>query len=141
MTPAKRQTLAWTAIGAAAAVLVLPGAVGTAPEATDGGVFRVAFARHDNVDPALAYSNEARALLETTCARLLTYATVRPRNRTGLTSRLSAALRDRSVRAGQRRALLAVARLTPPLRLVPSNRTRLESTSRPLSSVGRAPPW
>lgn len=63
------------AIAAAAAltVLVQPGAVASAPQVRDGGIFRVVFARLDYVDPALAYSVEARALLDTTCARLMTY--------------------------------------------------------------------
>jgi peptide/nickel transport system substrate-binding protein len=58
---------------ALAAVLVQPGAVATAPDARDGGIFRVAFQRLDYIDPALAYSVEARALLDTTCARPMTY--------------------------------------------------------------------
>lgn len=58
---------------AVAAVLALPGAAGSAPDARDGGIFRVAMQRLDYVDPALAYSVEARALLDTTCARLMTY--------------------------------------------------------------------
>ena len=63
------------AIAAAAAltVLIQPGAVASAPAVGDGGIFRVVFARLDYVDPALAYSVEARALLDTTCARLMTY--------------------------------------------------------------------
>ena len=58
---------------ALAAVLVLPGAEASAPKARDGGTFRVGFAQFDYVDPALAYSNEARAILDTTCARLMAY--------------------------------------------------------------------
>ena len=56
-----------------AAVFLLPGAEASAPKARDGGTFRVGFAQFDYVDPALAYSNEARAILDTTCARLMAY--------------------------------------------------------------------
>ena len=59
--------------GALAAVVVHGGAVASAPGPRDGGIFRIAFQRLDYVDPALAYSVEARALLDTTCARLMTY--------------------------------------------------------------------
>ncbi len=69
----RKRRLAAAAAVAAAAVLVQPGAVAGTPEAVDGGVFRVAFARFDYVDPALAYSVESRALLDTTCARLMSY--------------------------------------------------------------------
>ena len=55
------------------AVLVQPGAVASTSKIRDGGIFRIAFQRLDYVDPALAYSVEARALLDTTCARLMTY--------------------------------------------------------------------
>jgi ABC-type transport system substrate-binding protein len=39
----------------------------------EGGIFRVTFAGLDYVDPALAYGGESWALLDTTCARLMTY--------------------------------------------------------------------
>ena len=38
----------------------------------EGGIFRVSFLAFDYVDPALAYSGESWALLDTTCARLMT---------------------------------------------------------------------
>ena len=41
--------------------------------ASDGGIFRVSFQGLDNVDPALAYDLSSWALLDTTCARLMTY--------------------------------------------------------------------
>ena len=64
----------WRVVAAAAAVIVHPRrSVASAPEVRDGGIFRVAFTRLDYVDPALAYSPESRALLDTTCARLMTY--------------------------------------------------------------------
>jgi peptide/nickel transport system substrate-binding protein len=66
-----RRVVAATA--AIVATLAQPGAVASAPEARDGGIFRVGFARLDYVDPAHAYSIEARALLDTTCARLMSY--------------------------------------------------------------------
>jgi peptide/nickel transport system substrate-binding protein len=61
------------ATAAVLTVLVQPGSVASAPGARDGGIFRVALTRLDYVDPALAYSPESRALLDTTCARLMTY--------------------------------------------------------------------
>lgn len=70
--PNRRRRLV-AAAAAVAAMLALPGAAGSAPEARDGGIFRVAMQRLDYVDPALAYSVEARALLDTACARLMTY--------------------------------------------------------------------
>ena len=68
----RRRQLA-AAAAAVGAVLALPGAAGSVAAARDGGVFRVALQRLDYVDPALAYSVESRALLDTTCARLMTY--------------------------------------------------------------------
>jgi ABC-type oligopeptide transport system substrate-binding subunit len=52
--------------------------VGTAgatssPESREGGIFRVAIPNLDYVDPALAYSLGGWSLLDTTCARLMTY--------------------------------------------------------------------
>jgi peptide/nickel transport system substrate-binding protein len=56
--------------------LLLPGASGSsAPKS--GGIFRVTFmtgtGQFDHVDPALAYSRESWALLDTVCARLMRY--------------------------------------------------------------------
>ena len=57
--------------------LVLPGASGSTGSATTGGIFRVTFltsaGNFDRVDPALAYSRESWALLDTVCARLMRY--------------------------------------------------------------------
>jgi peptide/nickel transport system substrate-binding protein len=52
---------------------VRPAAVGSALEATPGGVVRIALARDDvdSLDPALAYAGSSWALLNTTCALLL----------------------------------------------------------------------
>ena len=69
----RKRRLVVAAAVAAAAVLAQPGSVATAPVARDGGIFRIAFTRFDYVDPALAYSVEARMLLDTTCARLMAY--------------------------------------------------------------------
>ncbi len=38
----------------------------------EGGIFRISFLFFDYIDPALAYSGESWALLDTTCARLMT---------------------------------------------------------------------
>lgn len=73
MKPPLRTRRLIATVAALAAVLVLPGAAGSAPGARDGGIFRIALTRLDYVDPALAYSVEARALLDTTCARLMTH--------------------------------------------------------------------
>jgi ABC-type oligopeptide transport system substrate-binding subunit len=54
---------------------VLAGSVGgqTRSDAREGGIFRVSASFFDYVDPALAYSLESWALLDTTCARLMAY--------------------------------------------------------------------
>ena len=58
------------------AVAGLGGAHGSTG-AREGGIFRVTFltgsGNFDNVDPALAYSRESWALLDTVCARLMRY--------------------------------------------------------------------
>ena len=60
------------------AVAVLPGAQGST-DARAGGIFRVSFQgssslqAFDHVDPALAYTRESWALLDTVCARLMRY--------------------------------------------------------------------
>ena len=72
----RRQRRVAAAAAAAAAIvvaLVQTGAVASTSKVRDGGIFRVAFQRLDYVDPALASSVEARALFDTTCARLMTY--------------------------------------------------------------------
>ena len=43
------------------------------PLTRKGGTLRIAFARLDYIDPALTYSVEGSLLLDTTCARLMTY--------------------------------------------------------------------
>ena len=77
MTTRRRGGLGWTGAAwlglvaaAASTVLAHTSAGASTPE---GGIFRVGFARFDYVDPALASSSESRAVLDTTCARLLTY--------------------------------------------------------------------
>ena len=60
------------------AVAALPGAQGST-DARSGGIFRVSFQgssslqAFDHVDPALAYTRESWALLDTVCARLMRY--------------------------------------------------------------------
>jgi peptide/nickel transport system substrate-binding protein len=74
-----RRTL--RALSAVVLVGVLAGAVshaGTTARERDGGIFRISFqgislAAFDHVDPALAYSRESWTLLDTVCARLMTY--------------------------------------------------------------------
>ena len=71
----RKRRVAAAAVAAAAivAVLVQPGAVASTSKVREGGIFRVAFQRLDYIDPALASAVEARALFDTTCARLMTY--------------------------------------------------------------------
>ena len=65
------------------AVAALPGAQAST-HAQAGGIFRVSFQgsnslqAFDNVDPALAYSRESWALLDTVCARLMRYRDEKP---------------------------------------------------------------
>ena len=57
-------------------MLVGAGAVGSAPAVRDGGIFRITFHQPsgmDHVDPALASTLPGWAVLDTTCARLMTY--------------------------------------------------------------------
>ena len=62
-----------------AAMLVLGAAVigttgaGVASRGQEGGILRLAVPLLDSVDPALSYSSGGWALLDTTCARLMTY--------------------------------------------------------------------
>jgi peptide/nickel transport system substrate-binding protein len=56
--------------------LIGAGAVGSSPGARDGGIFRITFHQPsglNSIDPALASTLPAWAVLDTTCARLLTY--------------------------------------------------------------------
>jgi len=67
--------LALAAVGTLTGIFVQPGSTSSVRE---GGIFRVSFQgislqAFDHVDPALAYSRESWALLDTVCARLMTY--------------------------------------------------------------------
>jgi ABC-type transport system substrate-binding protein len=57
---------------AATLAFVDTGALGSDSQ-RDGGIFRVAFEGLDYIDPALAYTPASWSLLDTTCARLMTY--------------------------------------------------------------------
>jgi peptide/nickel transport system substrate-binding protein len=60
----------------ALAGLAQSGASGSGAAPRDGGIFRISFAAGsgiDHIDPALAFTPPAWALLDTVCARLLTY--------------------------------------------------------------------
>jgi peptide/nickel transport system substrate-binding protein len=65
------------------AVAAFPGALGST-DVREGGIFRVSFQgssslqAFDYVDPALAYSRESWALLDTVCARLMRYRDTAP---------------------------------------------------------------
>ena len=58
------------------AMLIVAGPVGSTPAVKEGGIFRITFHQPsglDYVDPALASTAPGWAVLDTTCARLLTY--------------------------------------------------------------------
>jgi ABC-type transport system substrate-binding protein len=57
---------------AATLIFVDTGALGSGSQ-RDGGIFRIAMDGIDYIDPALSYSNGGWAILDTTCARLMTY--------------------------------------------------------------------
>lgn len=78
--PGGRRVRRWLLGGVVVAlVLVLAGqagALGSRSEARKGGVFRISYAIGsgiDYLDPALAYTAPAWALLDTTCLRLMSY--------------------------------------------------------------------
>jgi peptide/nickel transport system substrate-binding protein len=75
-------SLAMLALGAGllTAGLAGPGALGSSGRVRDGGTLRISYlgASFDGVDPALSYSSEGWALLDATCARLMTYPDARP---------------------------------------------------------------
>jgi peptide/nickel transport system substrate-binding protein len=58
---------------AVGAGLLVASSQGAGDQVRRGGTFRVALRLLDSVDPALAYSTQAWALLDTTCARLMNY--------------------------------------------------------------------
>ena len=72
----RRSRLTPVVIGALCALL-LPSVSGSTRAEQSGGIFRVTFltspGNFDHVDPALAYSRESWALLDTVCARLMRY--------------------------------------------------------------------
>jgi len=73
----KRHSRVSLVVAGALCALLLPSVSGSTASATSGGIFRVTFltmpGSFDNVDPALAYSRESWALLDTVCARLMRY--------------------------------------------------------------------
>ena len=77
----KRRSRLSPVVAGALCALLLPSISGSTGAARSGGVFRVTFlttpGNFDHVDPALAYSRESWALLDTVCARLMRYR-VRP---------------------------------------------------------------
>jgi len=58
--------------GGLLAVFIQPTASGS-PTARSGGVFRISLVGLDYIDPALSYSSIGWTLIDTTCARLMTY--------------------------------------------------------------------
>ena len=77
----RRSRISSVMVGALCALL-LAGGSGAAPAPKSGGIFRVTFltspGNFDRVDPALAYSRESWALLDTVCARLMRYRDLPP---------------------------------------------------------------
>jgi len=58
------------------ALFLQPGALGSTSGVRAGGIFRISFAPQaglDNMDPALSFTAPGWALIDTTCARLMTY--------------------------------------------------------------------
>ena len=73
----KRRSRLSPVVAGALCALLLPSVSGSTGAAKSGGIFRVTFlttpGNFDHVDPALAYSRESWALLDTVCARLMRY--------------------------------------------------------------------
>ena len=73
----KRRSRLSPVVAGALCALLLPSVSGSTGSAKSGGIFRVTFlttpGNFDHVDPALAYSRESWALLDTVCARLMRY--------------------------------------------------------------------
>ena len=67
----KRNSLA-ALVCVASILTVVSGALGSGAQ-RQGGILRIAIADFDYVDPALAYRNGSWAILDTTCAHLMTY--------------------------------------------------------------------
>ena len=72
----RRRSRALLVAGCLVLVLVSASSAGSAPDAQQGGIFRIALnaaSGIDYIDPALASSPPGWALLDTTCARLMAY--------------------------------------------------------------------
>ena len=73
---ARRRLLGAAAVGLVLALAGQAGAFGSRSEVRKGGIFRISYAIGsgiDYLDPALAYTAPAWALLDTTCLRLMSY--------------------------------------------------------------------
>jgi len=73
---ARRWLLGAAAVGLLLALAGQAGALGSRSDARKGGIFRISYAIGsgiDSLDPALAYTAPAWALLDTTCLRLMSY--------------------------------------------------------------------
>lgn len=73
---ARRWLLGAVVVGSVLALAGQAGAFGSQKDARQGGVFRISYAIGsgiDYLDPALAYTAPAWALLDTTCLRLMSY--------------------------------------------------------------------
>src|SRR5688572_33320409 len=68
----KRRSLGLVVLALAAAAVGTAGAT-TRADVREGGILRLAVFDLDSLDPALSYSLGGWALLDTTCARLMTY--------------------------------------------------------------------
>ena len=68
----KRRSLSLVTLVLAAVAVGTAGAT-TRADVREGGILRLAIAELDYLDPALAYGGGSWALLDTTCARLMTY--------------------------------------------------------------------
>ena len=73
---AQRWLLGAAALGLVLALAGQAGALGSRSDARKGGIFRISYAIGsgiDHLDPALAYTAPAWALIDTTCLRLMSY--------------------------------------------------------------------
>ena len=86
-------------IASGLAIFAQPGVPGTNAPVREGGIFRISLAAGsgiDHLDPALAYTPAAWALLDTVCARLLTYPDKPPPASFGPVPEVAAGLPKRS---------------------------------------------
>jgi peptide/nickel transport system substrate-binding protein len=88
----RRRQILGTVVGAVALLTAGAGSAGTRATVREGGIVKLAFLQLDYMDPAFAYSPASWALLDTTCARLMTYPDKSPPEGLRLVPEVAAAL-------------------------------------------------